>query len=178
MLQTADYARGVAVGIVAGAPADSSSPQETHRMFKRKWNGLFAAASLIAVAACGGGDQQDTTQTGAQQPAPQQQVGANVELPEGVTLDMVQQGKTVFETTTCFTCHGMDASGTALAPNLRDQEWLNSDGSFDGIANVVRTVVMQPVRYPGMMPAMGGAQLSEDQIRNVAAYIYAISHGG
>jgi mono/diheme cytochrome c family protein len=147
-------------------------------MFKREWNGLFAAAALIALAACGGGDQQDTTQTGAQQPAPQQQVGANVELPDGVTLDMVQQGKTVFETTTCFTCHGMDGSGTALAPNLRDQEWLNSDGSFDGIMNVVRTGVMQPVRYPGAMPAMGGAQLSDDQIRNVSAYIYAISHGG
>jgi cbb3-type cytochrome c oxidase subunit III len=147
-------------------------------MFKREWNGLFAVATVIVMAACGGDTQQDTTQTGAQPSAPAQQVGANVELPEGITLDMVQQGKTVFETTTCFTCHGMDASGTVLAPSLRDQEWLNSDGSFEGITNTIRAGVMQPVRYPSAMPAMGGAQMTDEQIRNVSAYVYAISHGG
>jgi mono/diheme cytochrome c family protein len=145
-------------------------------MFKGKWAAMCAATIVVVFAACGGDAQQDT-QPG--QPAgPQQQIGANVDLPEGVTLEMVQQGKSVFETTTCFTCHAMDASGTALAPSLRDQEWLNSDGSFEGIAEIIRVGVMQPVRYPGAMPAMGGAQLNQDQIRQLAAYIYAISHGG
>jgi mono/diheme cytochrome c family protein len=149
-------------------------------MFKREWYGLFAAAALITITACGDAqpDAQPGAQPGAQPDAPAQQVGANIQLPEGVTLAMVQQGKTVFETTICFTCHAMDGSGTALGPNLRDQEWLNSDGSFEGIVNVVRNGVQQPVRYPGIMPPMGGAQLTEEQIQAVAAYVYAISHGG
>jgi len=28
------------------------------------------------------------------------------------------------------------------------------------------------------MPPMGGAQLTDEQVRAVAAYVYAISHGG
>jgi mono/diheme cytochrome c family protein len=148
-------------------------------MSNRKWSGLFAGAAVVLLTACGGDGQPEQQQpaagTGAQQ---QPVVGANVQLPEGVTLEMVQQGKTVFETTVCFTCHGMDATGTALAPSLRDQDWLNSDGSFEGIEGVVRNGVPQPVQYPAAMPPMGGARLTEDQIRNVTAYVYAISHGG
>jgi mono/diheme cytochrome c family protein len=145
-------------------------------MFNRMRSGLVAVATVLLLAACGDA-QPDQAQPGA--PAQQQQqVGANVQLPEGITLEMVQQGKTVFETTVCFTCHGMDATGTALAPSLRDQDWLNSDGSFEGIMGVVRNGVAQPVQYPAAMPPMGGARLTEDQIRDVSAYIYAISHGG
>lgn len=146
-------------------------------MFNRTRSGLVAGATIVLLAACGDA-QPDQTQQPAGEPAPQQQVGANVQLPEGVTLEMVQQGKTVFETTVCFTCHGMDATGTALAPSLRDQDWLNSDGSFEGIEGVIRNGVPQPVQYPSAMPPMGGARLTEEQIRAVAAYVYAISHGG
>jgi mono/diheme cytochrome c family protein len=145
-------------------------------MFNRKVYGLFAGAAVLLFTACGGDAQPDGTQPAAG--APDQVIGANVQLPEGITLDMVQQGKTVFETTICFTCHGMDATGTALAPSLRDQDWLNSDGSFEGIMGVVRDGVAQPRQYPAAMPPMGGAQLTDDQIRDVSAYIYAISHGG
>lgn len=147
-------------------------------MRKRQWSGALAAVALVAVAACGGdGADVPPADTGAA-PAPAQQVGANVQLPEGVTLEMVQQGKTIFETSTCWTCHGMDAAGGPLAPSLLDQDWLNSDGSFEGITGTVRTGVPQPREYPGLMPPMGGAQLTEEQIQQVSAYVYAISHGG
>ena len=65
-----------------------------------------------------------------------------------------------------------------LGPNLTDQEWLNTDGSYDGIVNIVRTGVPQPVEAASPMPPMGGAQLSDDQIRAVAAYVYVLSRGG
>lgn len=148
-----------------------------------RWNGLAMAAALVVATACGGdaGDQADVPPAQpADAPAAEAaaQVGANVELPEGVTLDMVTQGKTVFETSTCWTCHGMDAAGGALAPSLRDQDWLNSDGSFDGIVGIVREGVPQPQEHPGLMPPMGGAPLTDDQINNVAAYVYALSRGG
>jgi mono/diheme cytochrome c family protein len=147
-------------------------------MFKSKWRVAVSVAAVLAVAACGDAAPDPQPGADAPAPAPAPQVGANIQLPEGVTLDMVQQGRTVFETTVCYVCHGMDGSGTALGPNLRDQEWLNSDGSFDGILTIVRNGVAQPVRYPGTMPPMGGANLSEEEIQAVAAYVYAISHGG
>jgi cbb3-type cytochrome c oxidase subunit III len=145
-------------------------------MVKRMWCGWCVAATVVVLAACGG-DSPDAADPPAPA-APAAEVGAGIDLPEGVAQQMVNEGRTVFETTTCFTCHGMDGSGTALAPSLRDQDWLNSDGSFDGIVGVVRNGVAQPRQYPAPMPAMGGAQLTEDQIRQVAAYVYAISHGG
>jgi mono/diheme cytochrome c family protein len=146
-------------------------------MVKTTWYAPLATVAVMLLAACGDADPDATPQPAAQ-PGETAVVGANVQLPEGVTLDMVQQGKTVFETTTCFTCHGMDATGTALAPSLRDQDWLNSDGSFEGIVGVVRNGVAQPQQYPAPMLPMGGVQMTEDQIRNVSAYVYAISHGG
>src|SRR5690606_20771143 len=131
-----------------------------------KWTGWMAAATLVVFGACGGdsADQADApVDTGAQPPAAEQEpVGANVELPEGVTQDMVAQGKTVFETSTCWTCHGMDGAGGPLAPSLRDGDWLNTDGTIEGIINIVRTGVAQPVSAPAPMPAMGGAQLTDE----------------
>lgn len=78
---------------------------------------------------------------------------------------------------TCFTCHGQDAKGTQLAPNLTDGQWLNSDGSFEAIVGTVTTGVAKPKQYPAAMPPMGGAQLSPDQIRAVAAYVHSLSRG-
>jgi mono/diheme cytochrome c family protein len=151
-------------------------------MWKSKWSGAAAAVAVLAFVACGDAAPDAAPTPDAPAPGapgtPAPPVGANIDLPEGVTSEMVQQGKTIFETSTCHTCHAMDGSGTALAPSLRDQDWLNSDGSFDGIMSTVRNGVAQPVRYPGAMPPMGGANLSEDQIRAVSGYIYAISHGG
>ena len=146
-------------------------------MRKRQWSGALTAAALVVFAACGGdGADAPPADTGAA-PAPTPTIGANVQLPEGVTQEMVTQGKTIFETSTCWTCHGMDAAGGPLAPSLLDTNWLNNDGSFEGIVEVVRTGVPQPREHPGAMPPMGGAQLTEEQIQQVSAYVYAISHG-
>ena len=34
---------------------------------------------------------------------------------------------------TCTACHGQDAKGTAVAPDLTDAKWINGDGSYDFI---------------------------------------------
>lgn len=149
-------------------------------MGKRTWCGLLTGACIALFSACGEAPDRAADQPApAPAPAPASPTdGVAADLPEGVTQQMVSEGRTVFETTTCFTCHGMDGSGTALAPSLRDQDWLNSDGSFEGIMSVVRAGVAQPRQYPAPMPPMGGAQLTEEQVRQVSAYVYAISHGG
>lgn len=111
-----------------------------------------------------------TTDTAPVQPTPQ------VALPEGVTPQMVTAGEQVFTGAgNCFTCHGQGGAGTPLAPALNDSEWLHIDGAFEAIATIVREGVPQPAQFPAAMPPMGGAQLSDDQIREVAAYVYSIS---
>jgi mono/diheme cytochrome c family protein len=42
----------------------------------------------------------------------------------------------------------------------------------------VKEGVPTPKAHPTPMPPMGGAQLSEDQVRAVATYIFSLSHGG
>lgn len=87
------------------------------------------------------------------------------------------EGKKVFTGKgNCYTCHGVDAKGTPLAPNLAQPRWINIDGSYAEIAKLVTTGVPHPKQHPAPMPAMGGAQLSADEICDVAAYVYLLSH--
>jgi mono/diheme cytochrome c family protein len=143
--------------------------------------GMLTVGSLVA---CGGGDAQPeggaVTPAPAPAPAPPPAGGANVQLPEGVTQDMVAQGQQVFTGAgLCQTCHAADGSGTALAPSLRDTNWLNvSQGTFDELVTVITNGVPQPVEHPAPMPPRGGSQITDEQVRQVAAYVYSISHGG
>lgn len=77
----------------------------------------------------------------------------------------------------CFTCHGQNAVGTQMAPNLTDQTWIHGDGSVEFIANTIRTGVPQPKEYPAMMPPFAG-MLTDDQIRAIAEYVYSLSRPG
>lgn len=155
-------------------------------MRRTHWVAGVAVFSVVVLAACGGGDGADTGDM-ADEPAPSVEPApadpapaGGGQLPEGVTQEMVAQGQGIFNGNgNCMTCHGADGSGTALAPNLRDSEWINvPNGTFEEIIGVVRAGVAQPRQYPAPMPAMGGATLSEEQVRAVSAYVYSISHGG
>jgi mono/diheme cytochrome c family protein len=77
---------------------------------------------------------------------------------------------------TCTACHGQDAKGTAVAPDLTDNQWINGDGSYQFIVNTVTNGVPKPKQHPAPMPPKGGAQLSDDQVKAVAAYVYSLSH--
>jgi mono/diheme cytochrome c family protein len=90
---------------------------------------------------------------------------------------VVDAGRAIFTGTGhCYACHGSDAHGTALAPSLRDATWLDTDGSYAGIAALVRVGVSQPKQFPAAMPAQGGATLDAGQICDVAAYVYSLTH--
>jgi mono/diheme cytochrome c family protein len=71
----------------------------------------------------------------------------------------------------CHGCHGADARGTPLGPDLTDGEWLNIGGSRREIARIVRTGVSSPKRYSAPMPPMGGGRLTRREIDAVAGYI-------
>jgi mono/diheme cytochrome c family protein len=79
---------------------------------------------------------------------------------------------------TCYVCHGQDAKGSAVGPNLTDGEWINTDGSLEGIVKTIKSGVPTPKKAPAPMPPMGGATLTDEQVQAVAAYEYSLTHGG
>lgn len=94
-----------------------------------------------------------------------------------VSQALVNAGRSVFSSTgTCFACHGANARGTALAPNLTDAQWLDIDGSYASIAGLVRDGVPSPKRHSTPMPPLGGAALSPAQVCAVSAYVYSLGH--
>jgi len=101
-------------------------------------------------------------------------------VPPGATHEMVALGDRIYHGKeaggTCTACHGANATGTPLGPDLAKNKWLWSDGSWAGITKTVTTGVSQPKQYRSPMPAMGGSQLTPDQVSAVSAYIWALSH--
>ena len=150
---------------------------------------LSAMLLTLALAACAdAGENDDAAATGGEpaatttsDAAPTPAGGATQtagQPPQGATAEDVTAGQQIFTSTgNCYTCHGPDAKGTALAPNLTDGEWLNIDGSFASIQQNVKTGVPQPKQHPAAMPAMGGANLSDDQVRQVSAYVWSLGGG-
>lgn len=153
-----------------------------------KHTALFAAALVLGFAACEGGGEAGTEEEmpateepQPAQPAPGgQQAQVPDSLPEGVTAEMVAQGGDIFHNQgLCYTCHGQNAQGGPLAPNLTDDEWLNVEtGAYQEIVELVKTGVPQPVQYQAPMPPMGGASLNDQQVQSVAAYVWAQGHLG
>lgn len=146
---------------------------------------LSALVLSIALAACAeSGDQEDTAATGGEPSAAPAETGAGAPqtasgaAPQGATAEDVTAGQQIFVGTgNCYTCHGPDGKGTQLAPNLTDAEWINVGGTFPEIQTVVKTGVATPKQHPAPMPAMGGAALSDDQVRQVSAYVWSLGGG-
>lgn len=76
---------------------------------------------------------------------------------------------------TCQTCHGVDAKGGALAPDLTDATWLHGDGSTAFVVRIVTSGVAAPKQSRAPMPPLGGASLSPADVQAVAAYVSALS---
>lgn len=103
---------------------------------------------------------------------------AQEKLPTGVTPAMIAKGKTIFTSTgLCFACHGMDAKGS-VGPNLTDGTWIHGKGTYPEIVQIVTTGIpaAQTKTGKGAMPPKGGSQISEDDVKAVAAYVWSLSH--
>jgi glucose/arabinose dehydrogenase/mono/diheme cytochrome c family protein len=105
---------------------------------------------------------------------------AALPVPHGSTRQMVELGDDVFHgragSATCTGCHGSDLSGTPLGPPLLGHHWLWGDGSYASIEKTIKEGVPQPKEYRAPMPPMGGAQLTDEQLSAVAAYVWGVSH--
>lgn len=138
----------------------------------------LSLAAIVIAAACGGGDKP------AEGAADASAAAASVDPasldPKSITPQELALGDSLFHgligATSCQACHGPDAKGGTVAPNLTDAEWLHSDGSFGAIYKQIETGVSQPKQYMGVMPPFGGAPLTPEKHRAVAAYVYSLSH--
>jgi mono/diheme cytochrome c family protein len=162
------------------------SPHTVEENMRNGFAVVALSGLLAGVVLAGCGDREAQPEPGAQPapgtpPAATPPAGPPVtgDLPAGVTAQMVQEGQQIFNGQgICYTCHGQNGAGSPIGPALNDQNWVHlTDGSLEEIEAVIRTGVQQPRDYPSPMPPMGGARLSDDQLRAVSAYVYGISRG-
>lgn len=101
-------------------------------------------------------------------------------LPPGVTPQMVTEGEKLFKGPgLCTACHGTDAKGLPnLGPDLTDKQWLHSKGTYQEIVKQILDGVPANKSTTGLiMPPKGGAALSDEQVKAIAAYVWKLSHG-
>lgn len=124
--------------------------------------GLFLLASSLAHATPGAAHVAGPTSRGA--------------LPTDITPVTIAEGRNIFHGVgNCYQCHGKNGTGTFWAPALNDAEHVHLvSASFDEIENRIRTGVPKPKRHLAAMPPLGGADLTESQLRAVAAYVFSI----
>ena len=101
-------------------------------------------------------------------------------MPSGVTAAMIATGDSIFNNRSCKNCHLVGGVGGPRAPNLTDSQWIHIDGSYDSIIKLVTTGFTKAEQvdkqYQFSMNPRGGVNLTDDQIRAVAAYVYSLSH--
>jgi mono/diheme cytochrome c family protein len=139
------------------------------------------AVGAVTLLACGGGGEQAPASGAASGGSGGAAAAAASFDPATITPAMIALGDSIFHGLValgpCQSCHGEDGTGpTGIAPNLTDTEWLNTDGTWEGIYNTVMSGVLAPKKFPGVMLPMGGANLTPDQVRAVSAYVYNLSH--
>jgi len=58
------------------------------------------------------------------------------------------------------------------------EPFLWGDGSYGSIVKIITDGVAAPKEHTGAMPSRGGAPLTDEQVRAVAAYVYALRRTG
>lgn len=179
--------RGVAVAAAAALMAcgGGGTGEEQRAGTNQEPDGHGAAAGPNEEPVAVGGGTPATRGTPGLAPGAPGEQGpggtAPSDLPAGVTPAMVTAGSQVFTGQgLCYVCHGQDGGGTATAPSLRDGEWLwaNPDDLYPSLVQVITNGVPQPKEYPAAMPPRGGAALTDEQVRAVAAYVLTLSSAG
>ncbi len=147
------------------------SDDNTGRIWKVTYHGPAGVTAIAAapapkmVAAAAPSPSNDRPPEGAN----------NLPVPPGFTKEQVASGDRLFHAQTCTGCHGADAKGTPVGPNLTSGTWLWGDGSVAALAQTITAGVPQPKQYRSAMPALGGAQLSGSDVQDLAAYLWAVS---
>lgn len=140
----------------------------------------YRLVARIATVACSVAILAGCSHSGAASAAPTPVAMEVAGLPAGVTASMIAMGDSIFHAASCQRCHGMDAKGTVRGPDLTDDKWAQIGGTYPEIVAIVTTGVpkskIKMASAPFEMKARGGTNLSDEQIRDVAAYVYTLTH--
>jgi len=170
-------------GLAAGADGALYISDDTHgRIWRVTYKGdagtakvAPAPAPAFAAAASGAAVPPEGTHADAGRPTP-----ASLPVPPGATKEQVMLGDRIFHGEerdgTCAGCHGSDAKGSPQGADLTSGVWRWGDGSLEAIEQTITKGVPNPRNYPGTMPPLGGAELSQTDVAAVASYVWALSH--
>jgi len=165
-----------------------SIPSAIQRMTKSSLVLPVLTVATVAIAACGGSSGSSTTTTPAPAPASSASSApaaaarpATGGLPSGVTTAMVTMGDSLFHASSCVRCHGPDAKGRQNGPDLTSGHFMHlPTGSYNEIVTIITNgVPADSIKDPSHrlpMRGRGGANLTDDQIKAIAAYVYKLSH--
>ncbi|MBC7896968.1 MAG: cytochrome c [Cytophagaceae bacterium] len=103
-------------------------------------------------------------------------------LPAEVTPSNIALGDSLFNNGGCVRCHGPAGIGATNAPALNDAQWLQlKTGAYDEIVGIITsgvpaTAIKDPTHKNPMGARGGRMNLTDPQIKAVAAYVYSLSH--
>ena len=168
-------------GLAVGADGALYISDDQHG---RIWRVTYQGPSTAAIANAPAPVTRASTATAGPpegiHPDAGSRAASSLPKPPGVDPAEVLLGSRIFHgqlaSAPCEGCHGPNAMGTPLGPNLTSGKWLWGDGSLPSIIQTITNGVPHPKNYRSAMPAMGGAQLTPSQVSAVAAYVWALGH--
>ena len=111
--------------------------------------GMLGVLGAASADETGGGDQSSATN------------------PFAGNADAAKSGRQVFLQTGCYNCHGLDAKGGGIAPDLSASK-LDPQQMFRTIHD----------GRPGTLMPSWGKELSSDEIWKVITYLQSLRQGG
>jgi glucose/arabinose dehydrogenase/mono/diheme cytochrome c family protein len=166
-------------GLAAGPDALYISDDSHGRIWKVTYQGAPDTAVAAAPAPKAGATPSDSETPPEGVHADAGRKPASLTPPPGGTKEQVALGDRIFHGEvgggTCGGCHGSDGRGSPVGADLTSGPWLWSDGGLAGITKAIVQGVPKPKQVGGAMPPMGGSPLKPDEVKAVAAYVYAIS---
>ena len=136
---------------------------------------VAAVCGAVALSAgCGGGGGGSTSQAPASS-APAQSAPAETQAGGG----NADQGKQVFASNGCGSCHTLDAAGSSgtVGPNLDEALVDSAKQAGKPLAEFTRQSIVDPNAFvakgfqPGVMPQGFGQKLSKQQLDDLVAFI-------
>lgn len=98
--------------------------------------------------------------------------------PTPVTDSAIARGRALFHgSANCAACHGIEGVGTDSGAPLAQGIWLHGEDSYEAIVSRVVHGIPRAVSTRGTtMPMRGWNPMTDQEVRDVAAYVWHISH--